>query len=302
MTVWILYYKGRALQNKVFIEQLIKKGLNAGLDIKLVFIEDLDKMLDKCKPDAVIARMINPRITKQLEVSGIRVFNNSQISYMCNNKAATIEAIHSINICHIPTLVVAEINGVKSFRKIYSVLDYYNQKLDMLQNDNTHYSEYVIKSVSGHGGKEVMLLDKFINSNITFGEQEPKGADCYHDKYVIQPLINCDGRDLRVYIIGKKIIGAVLRQSATGFKSNYSLGGQISLYELSQNQKKTIQTIIDAFDFDYVGIDFLVDNTGNLIFNEIEDVVGARMLSECSNIDYIGMYIEHILLYNPICI
>ena len=62
---------------------------------------------------------------------------------------------------------------------------------------------------------------------------------------------------------------------------------------------KPVNKIIDAFDFDYVGIDFLVGENEELIFNEIEDVVGARMLSQCSDIDYAGMYIDYIKRHMP---
>lgn len=296
MIVWILYYEGRAEINKEFVNQLIKKGISSGMDISLVYVEDLHQMLEQCIPDAVIARMINPNITKLLESHNIRVFNNYETAYMCNNKAATIEAVHNINITHIPTIVVSEIDGILSYRNIYSDTDYYNEKIDEIEINQTNasYSEYVIKSVSGHGGKEVMLLDDFINNKLSFGNQESQASECYSDKYIIQPLIQCNGRDLRVYIIGKRIIGAVLRQSVTGFKSNFSLGGNVSLYELSPIQEKIINKIIDYFSFDYVGIDFLIDENDNLIFNEIEDVVGARMLSECSDIDYAGLYINYI--------
>ena len=54
--------------------------------------------------------------------------------------------------------------------------------------------------------------------------------------------------------------------------------------------------IANELKADYCGIDFLLfGNDDTLIFNEIEDVVGARMLSECSDIDYISLYVNHIL-------
>lgn len=310
--VWILYYKERAQYNRLFIEQLISKGTSSGMDIKLVYVEDIQRQLENEVPEAVIARMINPGITGLLESYNIRVFNNFQTAYICNNKALTIEAVHNINITHIPTTIVSEGhtddgNGY-SYRNVYSndipmgkndIMNTYNESLDRLQCGLAGYSDYVIKSVSGHGGKEVMLLSDFMCNRQAYGDQEIQVKGYYHEKYVIQPLIDCNGRDLRVYIIGKRIIGAVLRQSVSGFKSNFSLGGHVSLYELSEPQKRIVNKIIDAFDFDYVGIDFLVGENEELIFNEIEDVVGARMLSQCSDIDYAGMYIDYIKGHMP---
>ncbi|MDY0396883.1 hypothetical protein RWE15_24520 [Virgibacillus halophilus] len=100
------------------------------------------------------------------------------------------------------------------------------------------------------------------------------------------------GRDIRVFVVGKKIIGAVLRKSDNDFRANFTLGGTAEWYELSQSEKETIQTIINHFDFGMVGIDFLIDHTGRLLFNEMEDVVGSRTLSEVSEVNILKEYIK----------
>mgnify|MGYP000090003010 CR=1 FL=1 len=43
----------------------------------------------------------------------------------------------------------------------------------------------------------------------------------------------------------------------------------------------------------YIGIDFLFDG-GHLIFNEIEDTVGARMVYDKTDIDIIKLYCDYI--------
>ncbi len=42
-----------------------------------------------------------------------------------------------------------------------------------------------------------------------------------------------------------------------------------------------VEEICRLFDFGLAGIDFIVEEGGSLVFNEIEDVVGARMLYQC---------------------
>ena len=44
-----------------------------------------------------------------------------------------------------------------------------------------------------------------------------------------------------------------------------------------------------------VGIDFLVDEKGKFLFNEIEDVVGARMLYQLTSINLVEKYLQFIL-------
>lgn len=330
MVLWIVYYKSHAKKNMHFIDSVIDAGKALGMNITLKYaddiisnISDLNKNMPN-KPDGVIARMINPKLSLIFESLGIKVFNNYNISYVCNNKALTYIAVNKLGITHIPSIVVSSNKDNNSelkqnkyvIRNIYSMKDsLYSSKLneisisfieDLLYRknnsikllsdkyNNISLTDYVIKSVTGHGGQEVMTLNEFLISDKVYGEQEFDASGYYNEKYVIQPLIETGTRDLRVYVIGKIIIGAVLRESVIGFKSNYSLGGNVRLYTLDECQKNIVYKIINAFDFSYVGIDFLLTSDDKLIFNEIEDVVGARMLSECTNIDYVNMFINYI--------
>ena len=56
-----------------------------------------------------------------------------------------------------------------------------------------------------------------------------------------------------------------------------------------------MEKIIGEFDFGLVGIDFLIDEQEDFVFNEIEDVVGARMLYQVSDINLLHEYFVYIL-------
>lgn len=283
---WIIYHEKDIEKNKWFIDSFINKSKNYKIDMKLISVEyilshknDIDRW-----PDFVLARMINPGLTLFLEEKGVKVLNNSKVSIISNNKANAIRFVHDKNICHIPTFVFSENEKHKLVLEDYIGCD----------NLKTDTSEYIVKSVTGHGGKEVYTLSEFLEMD-EFHPMECNAWNYYPEKYIIQPYIPCNGRDLRVYVIGGRIVGAVLRTSSSGFKSNYSLGGNVRLYKLNEKQIETVNTIIKELEADYIGIDFLVMDDDSIIFNEIEDVVGARMLSECSDIDYIDIYLQHIV-------
>ena len=54
--------------------------------------------------------------------------------------------------------------------------------------------------------------------------------------------------------------------------------------------------IIDLFEFGLVGIDFIIGDESELIFNEIEDVVGSRMLYQCApEINIVERYLRFII-------
>lgn len=136
----------------------------------------------------------------------------------------------------------------------------------------------VKKAVAGHGGAEVFMLET---------------AEAFEDGYVYQKPCDTLGRDLRVWLVGGRIIASVLRQSDTDFRSNYCLGGSAELYTLSDEEKKLVLKISSLIKSDYIGIDFLF-HSGHIVFNELEDTVGARMLYDLTDIDIIAMYCEYI--------
>ena len=117
-------------------------------------------------------------------------------------------------------------------------------------------------------------------------------------KMVLQPLIKNGGRfcDMRVYVIGKRIVAAVMRSSGRDFRANYSRGGDVALVELRDAQKQIVNRSLDELDFGMAGIDFLFDRDGNMVLNEIEDVAGSRMLYECApHIDFVSQYVDYVM-------
>ena len=123
---------------------------------------------------------------------------------------------------------------------------------------------------------------------------KPARRDITPDEYVIQPIATTLGRDMRVYILGGKPVAAVLRTSENDFRSNFSLGGKVEAATLSKDEEALIEKVCSLFDFALCGIDIMYHN-GIPVINEIEDVVGSRMLYKTHDIDILKLYLEYIL-------
>lgn len=137
---------------------------------------------------------------------------------------------------------------------------------------------FVKKPKNGHGGQGVVLCHS---------EKD------YDECFVCQKPASDLGKDLRVWVIGGKIITAILRVSRTDFRSNYCLGGEAVPYALSTNEETLVKKIISLVQGDYYGIDFVFDG-GKIVFNEIEDTVGARMVYDKTDIDILKLYCDYI--------
>lgn len=136
----------------------------------------------------------------------------------------------------------------------------------------------VKKKTDGAGGKEVFWLNQ---------------CEPFEEGYVYQKPCDTLGKDLRVWVIGGEIITSILRESKKDFRSNFCLGGSAIPYKFSQEEKEMVERVISLVPCDYVGIDFLF-NGGKLVFNEIEDTVGARMVYTVTDIDIIKIYCDYI--------
>lgn len=276
----IIYRKEDYNKSSFFCDELIRYGNQFNLKIELYFFEDIQLCIDnnsfylKYKNnkiqhvDFVINRSRERYLSLHLHKMNIKTFNTYDVVMMCNDKALTHQHINALSINSIKTTI----------QPVYS-----------FNEDNYTSFPYVLKSLDSHGGKEVYL----INNSSEFSSS----LDLINKDYVlIQSLCNNPGVDVRVYILGNKIYHSILRENPNDFKSNYTLGGTCSLYTLNEKQKSIINKVLEQYYFDFVGIDFIFDKEGNMLFNEIEDVVGCRTLYE-NNKDVAYDYMQYINHY-----
>ena len=281
MLGWLIYNEEDIEKNRRYIDFYFEESKALDINIELINTYDLAygikdnkhyityKNQTIKKPDFCIVRCINPLLSKQLEYLNIPVFNNSFVSEICNDKAKTYQYVGKLGI------------------KMVDSSFYKGSRIPELIPKLTKAT--VIKSVSGHGGSEVFLLAN--NSDL---EYETMSSILKEKDVVLQPLTGSRREDLRVYVLGNQILAAILRKGKDGFKSNFSLGGEVKEYHLNEKERSIVNQIISLFDFSLVGIDFIIGDEGELIFNEIEDVVGARMLYQCTNINLVNLYLNYI--------
>jgi len=242
MKGYVYYTCAESKRNQLFIDDLIKEALTVGIELELL----VDDETPNIHTDFILFRDRNPEKSKSFEELGIKVFNRSEVTRIANNKLRTFELATLLGIPAVPT---------KRIQKMSDITEY----------------PVVLKIVDGHGGNEVFLCHTNVQAEAFF-------AQFSDNQLIIQPFIESGARDVRVFVVGDEVVGAVKRTGNGSFKSNYTLGGSVELYDLKNWQKKEVQTLVKAIKSDYVGIDFLLLQDGTWILNEIEDPVGARSL------------------------
>jgi gamma-F420-2:alpha-L-glutamate ligase len=276
MRAWLIYPAEEIERNRRCIGFYFEECEKRGIELALLTAQDLapccgeqglyliykEQMLTP--PDFAVFRCVDPVLQRHIERMGVPVFNSSAVSTVCNHKMLTTQLVASLGIPVMETRYFAAPPEAPAM--LYP---------------------FVLKPVDGHGGKNVCFARK--------EEEYRQAAAVLAGKPCLMQAASSDlGRDVRVYVIGHSIRAAMLRISENDFRSNFCLGGHAKRYLLSDGEWQMVQKLADSMDFGFVGIDFIFHH-GKMVFNEIEDVVGARMLYMNTDINIVGEYLDFIL-------
>lgn len=281
LTCWLLYDDPDYGQNQGFVSLCVEEGAKRGLHVIPVLLSQLTLGTDvdgkpyalfqgnRVRPHGVLSRQRSSTISLHLEKMGIPVFNNATVSRLCNDKRQTHLFLHGI-----PMLPSQFIPARQANLSPYSI----------------PYPA-VVKPARGHGGRGVQLLECQAQWQNAI-QQLPR------EDLLVQPLCSQPGKDLRVYVVFGKIIAGVLRTAQQGFISNYKRGGRATLHSLSHEERALAQQVIGRFQraqapLSFAGIDMLY-HQGHPLVNEVEDVVGSRMLYQTSDINIAGLFLDEI--------
>lgn len=258
MKGYVYYSKDESMRNWGFIEDLRVESVKNGIELQLL-VEEEQPDTDA---DFILFRDRNPEKAVFFEQSGFLLINRANINWIANDKWKSFELATLLGVPTVPTKMVGSISDITSY-------------------------PCVLKTVDGHGGTEVVLCKSEADANAFFLQFEGRSI-------IVQPFIESDATDVRVFMLGQDVLGAVKRTGKESFKSNYTLGGSIEKYLLSPRQENDATTIARTLNSDYIGIDFLLLPDGSWLLNEIEDPVGARSLYQTHDFSVAGRLMEYV--------
>lgn len=155
----------------------------------------------------------------------------------------------------------------------------------------------VIKNVSGTQGQGIYLCK---SENQFIDLMELIYTNNCNSNIILQEFIeHSHGKDLRVFVVGGKVIGCMRRSSQNSFKANYSKGGSVTHFNLTPEIEWLSTETAKLFNLDVAGIDLLFDKDELKIceansspgFMGLEQVTG-NIIAEAI-IDYILIKIGH---------
>ncbi len=196
-------------------------------------------------------------------INKTRDVNISYIFELNNIKVINNSLITELSANKLKAYAHAKNNGLKT--------------ADVLLNNNNE--KFIRKKIDGHGGEDITLTD------VGFIDEE---------NYLCQKYLGDTVGDIRFFVIGNKIVNACIRKNEKHFLHNFKKGANVSIYNVDDIATRKVNSFLNGIYCDFVGIDFLLQKDGELIFNEIEDVCGSRMLSFLGCNNTTNEYIIHI--------
>lgn len=277
--VWFLYsgYTYNKKMESGYIDSLRKKAeeYNISMDVKdthkftIVSGEKNELYYDGKKvenfPKFAIVRRYEIYLGRVLEMNGVKVFNNVQAMIDSRNKLKTHQMLSYAGVLSPKTVYIVPKKCLKNIT--------YDEVCKRLESNT-----FILKWVYGSQGTHVHLVD---NEN-TFDELVKK----YDGKILCQEFIKSSfGMDIRAYVIGGKYIGAAIRKSNGGFKSNLAQGGEAVLFEEDDKIKDLAEKAAKAVNLDICGVDILKGENDKYYICEVNCVPGFKSISRTKKIN-----------------
>ncbi|GAA0762872.1 RimK family alpha-L-glutamate ligase [Clostridium sartagoforme] len=267
MTGWIIY-NGTLNIPKInkLVDSLIIEGEKLDIELKkvknteiiptynnegkadLLYLKDLES------PKFIIFWDKDVLLARHLEKMGFKVFNSSKAIEYCDHKGLMHLELSNSNI-QMPRTILSPM----IFDYLLNSEGYLVKCFDELGKD------VIIKESKGSFGMQVYSIknkEDFIKKVMDLNKR--------NIDFIMQENIKSSyGKDIRVNIIGDKVIGAMLRESDKDFRANISQGGKGKLINLTIEQEELALKAHKVLGLDFSGVDLLFGENNKPILCEV---------------------------------
>ncbi|HET8625590.1 MAG TPA: RimK family alpha-L-glutamate ligase [Gemmatimonadales bacterium] len=112
--------------------------------------------------------------------------------------------------------------------------------------------------------------------------------------FYIQRVVEHGGRDLRAFVVGDRVIGAIERRSP-GWRTNVSRGGRPTAVELPPVWAELAVRAAHAVGAQYAGVDLLPGPNGSVYVLEVNGIPGWRGLQSATGVDVAAAIVRQLL-------
>ncbi|MCI0425304.1 MAG: 30S ribosomal protein S6--L-glutamate ligase [Actinobacteria bacterium] len=148
----------------------------------------------------------------------------------------------------------------------------------------------VVKLLEGTQGVGVVLAETRKAAESVIGAFRQMDANFLVQQYVKE----AGGSDIRVFVVGGKVVAAMRRTGAAGdFRSNLHRGGSAEAIKLTPKERATAVRAAKTMGLNVAGVDMLQSTEGPMVL-EVNSSPGLEGIEETSGVDIADQIIEYI--------
>ena len=145
----------------------------------------------------------------------------------------------------------------------------------------------VIKLLEGTQGIGVVLGETMSSAKSVFEAFRSAKVNILVQEFIKE----AGGVDIRAFVIGKRVVGAMMRKGAPDeFRSNLHRGGTAEMIRLTPEERSTASRAAAALGLNVAGVDFLRANHGPVIM-EVNSSPGLEGIENATGSDIAGQII-----------
>lgn len=245
---------------------LLISAKNKGVDLDIVTNENA--IFSDTKPDFVLFWDKDTMLAKSFENRGVPVFNSARSIELCDDKAKTYLALE--NKFAQPKTIIAPLS--------FFAVDYSRFVNKAVENLGL---PLVFKERCGSFGEQVHLcrtvdeIMEHINGN----------------PFLLQEYIECDNSDVRLEVVGDRVVAAMKRHNDNDFRSNITNGGTASEYTPTEYEKKTAVAVCKELGLTFGGVDIMP----NGMVCEVNSNAHIINIMNTTGVDVASLIFEEIL-------
>lgn len=114
--------------------------------------------------------------------------------------------------------------------------------------------------------------------------------------FYVQRAVNHGGRDVRVFVVGGRVLGAIERRAPEGeWRTNVARGGRARPLDLPTEWGRLAVRAAEVVGAEYAGVDLLPTAAGTALVLEVNGIPGWQGLQQATGIDVAAAVVEQLM-------
>ena len=231
---------------------------------------------EQVRVDAIIPRIAasytfyGAAVVRQFEMGGVLTSNSSLGISQSRNKLR----------CH-------QLLSRKGVDMPITGFAHHIHDIDMLL-DSVGGTPVILKLLEGSQGKGVVLAETRRSAESIIAAFRKLDANFLVQEYIEE----AGGSDIRALVVGKTVVGAMMRTAAEGeFRANLHQGGNAGVIKLSKEEKELALHATRAVGLKIAGVDLIRSSRGPLVL-EVNSSPGLEGVEKATEKDIAGRIIK----------